>query len=70
MQTKAMSLVESLVNVAIGYTVGVASQALIFPLFGLSVSLHDNLLIGLAFTVVSIARSYVVRRAFNKIGFK
>jgi len=61
-----MSLVESLVNVAIGYGVALLSQIIIFPFFGIHIPLLDNILIGFWFTVISIARSYVVRRWFNK----
>jgi len=64
-QTRAMSAVESVANVAIGYGVAVASQIVIFPLFGVHLPLSDNLLIGAWFTVISLARSYVVRRVFN-----
>ena len=60
-----MSFCESLVNVAIGYSVALATQIVVFPLFGLEVRLDQNLVIGAIFTVVSIARSYCVRRAFN-----
>ena len=66
-QTRLQSAVESLANVAIGYAVAVASQMLIFPLFGIHVTLADNLLIGGYFTLISIARSYAVRRFFNRI---
>ena len=66
-QSKAMSLVESLFNVAIGYIVAVVTQIAVFPLFGLEVSLSDNLAIGGLFTVVSIVRSYAVRRLFEAI---
>jgi len=66
MQTKFHSLLESIVNVLIGYGVAVASQALIFPLFGIHIPLSDNLLLGLFFTIVSIVRSYVLRRIFNR----
>jgi len=62
-----MSLLESLTNVAIGYGVAVATQIAVFPLFGLEVSLSDNLAIGGLFTLVSIARSYAVRRLFEAI---
>ncbi|WP_415034469.1 hypothetical protein [Azonexus sp.] len=65
-QTRLQSAVESLANVAIGYAVAVASQMLIFPLFGIHVTLADNLLIGGYFTLISIARSYAVRRWFNR----
>ena len=66
MQTKKQSLHESLTNVAIGYTVALLSQLVIFPLFGLDVPFSDNLLIGLWFTVISIVRSYTLRRWFNR----
>lgn len=64
-QSRAMSAVESVANVAIGYGVAVTSQIAIFPLFGVHLPLSDNLLIGAWFTVISLARSYVVRRVFN-----
>lgn len=67
-QSRRMSFVESCINVAIGYGVAVLAQIAIFPLFGIRVSLADNLMIGAFFTVVSIARSYLLRRAFNWIG--
>jgi hypothetical protein len=62
-----MSLVEALVNVAVGYGVAVAVQLAVFPLFGMRVTLQDNLLIGVIFTVASIARSYALRRAFEAL---
>jgi hypothetical protein len=62
-----MSAVESVANVAIGYGVAVTSQIAIFPLFGVHLPLSDNLLIGAWFTVISLARSYVVRRLFNRL---
>ena len=66
MQSKRQSLIESFVNVAIGYGVALMSQILIFPLFGIHIPLASNLAIGAIFTVISIARSYAVRRVFNR----
>ena len=66
MQTKYQSLIESLTNILIGYLTALLSQVLIFPLFDIYVSLQDNLLIGLYFTIISLVRSYLVRRYFNK----
>jgi len=37
----------------------------VFPMFGLQASLGDNLAIGAIFTVVSLVRSYALRRVFN-----
>ena len=67
MQSKKMSLIESITNVIVGYSISVLAQILIFPMFGLSATIKENLLIGLCFTVISIARSYILRRIFNKI---
>jgi len=64
-QSRRMSAVESLANVAVGYGVAIATQVAVFPLFGLAASIGDNLAIGGIFTVVSLVRSYVLRRVFN-----
>jgi hypothetical protein len=64
-QTRRHSFIESCSNVAIGYFVALASQLAIFPLFGVHVPFRDNILIGLYFTVISIIRSYVLRRFFT-----
>lgn len=64
-QTKRHSFLESLTNVAIGYFVALASQIAIFPMFDIHVPFRDNILIGLYFTVISIARSYALRRWFT-----
>lgn len=66
MQTKLQSLIESFINILIGYMTAICSQILIFPLFDIYISLQDNLLIGLYFTVISLIRSYIIRRYFNK----
>ncbi len=65
MQTKTQSMIESLINVAIGYGVALLAQIAVFPLFGIRIPMSDNILIGAIFTVISIARSYAVRRLFN-----
>lgn len=67
-QTKIESFVESAVNIFIGYTVAVISQIFIFPLFDIHVGIKTNLWIGVWFTVVSLVRSYAVRRVFNELG--
>lgn len=67
MQSRKMSFIETITNVTAGYFVALLSQILIFPLFGIHATYKDNLLIGLWFTVISIIRSYILRRCFNKI---
>lgn len=65
LQSRRYSFFESLTNIAIGYFVALLSQLVIFPQFGINVSLETNLLIGAWFTLVSLVRSYVIRRYFN-----
>ncbi len=67
MQSRTMSLIEALANVLVGYGVAVTTQTVVFPLFGLHASLDQNLAIGLIFTVVSLVRSYMLRRLFNHL---
>ena len=66
-QSRTMSLVEAVTNVLVGYGVAVATQMLVFPLFGFAASLQDNLAIGFVFTAVSLVRSYLLRRAFEAL---
>jgi uncharacterized protein (DUF2062 family) len=66
-QSRLMSLVEAVTNVVVGFGVAVLTQILVFPFFGLHVSLAENLAIGSAFTIASIGRSYLLRRLFEAI---
>ncbi|MCE2749134.1 MAG: hypothetical protein LW715_10285 [Rhodobacter sp.] len=65
-RTRAMSLVEAVASVEVGYSVAVAAPILIFPVFGQHTTLAQNLKMGTVLTLVSIARSYVLRRLFER----
>ena len=66
MQSKKRSFIEAVTNVLIGYLVAVISNLIVLPLFGYQVSLFDGFAIGIVFTVISLIRSYVIRRLFNR----
>jgi hypothetical protein len=66
-QPSRWSFYESLINIAIGYGVALASQLVIFPTVGIHIPFRDNLIIGGWMTLVSVARSFAVRRLFNWI---
>ena len=66
-QSRLMSLVESVANVIVGYGVAVITQILIFPAFGLHTTLVQNLTLGALFTIVSIVRSFALRRVFEGV---
>jgi len=65
-QTRRSSLIESLLNIAIGLVVGFCSQLVVFPFLGMDVAITTNMQISLYFTMISLARSYVIRRWFNE----
>ena len=65
MQSRRRSVVEAIINVVIGYMVAVFANLTVLPAFGYNVTLFDGAAIGLAFTIISLIRSYVIRRVFN-----
>lgn len=65
-QTKRHSLLEALANTVGGYVLALITQLVVYPLYGASFTLRQNIEIGLIFMAVSIARGYLLRRAFNR----
>ena len=64
-QSRLSSLIEACLNTAIGFLVTICAQIVIFPLFGIHISFKTNMGVTTCFTVLSVARSYAVRRWFN-----
>lgn len=53
-------------NTAIGFMTTLVLAPIVYPLFGHSFTLAQNLGITAIFTIVSILRGYAVRRWFNE----
>ncbi|MBX9633960.1 MAG: hypothetical protein K2X44_03175 [Magnetospirillum sp.] len=66
-QSRRMSLVEAAANVVIGYGIAVATQVVVFPVFGIHIALADDLAIGGIFAAMSLLRGFVLRRVFERI---
>jgi hypothetical protein len=64
-QSRSTSLLEAGANVVLGYLLALATQALLYPLFGITTTLATDSMIAAAFTLVSLLRSYVLRRLFE-----
>lgn len=62
-----MSLVESIANIAVGITVAFLSNAVVMPLVGMTMTVGQNVAITVIFTIISLVRSYALRRAFNAL---
>ena len=70
MQTRLGSLTETLANVFAGLLISLILNASVFPLFGWAITIGQNLFIAIIYTVVSIIRSYFMRRLFNYISIR
>jgi hypothetical protein len=66
-QSKRSSFVEAVINTAVGYVIAFCGQLVIYPAYGATFSLLDNIQIGVWFMLLSLARSYVIRRWFNRM---
>lgn len=64
-QSKLSSLVETIINTAIGFVTSIVLSLIVYPMFGHNFTLTQNAGITAIFTAASIARGYVVRRWFN-----
>jgi hypothetical protein len=64
-QSRRGSLAEALVSTAVGYVINLTANYLLLPLWGIHISLGANLELGVIFTVISVVRSFLLRRAFN-----
>lgn len=67
-QSKSMSLLEAVTNTAVGLVIAYFAQIWFFAWAGIAVTDSQNVALVLFMTVVSIVRSYMLRRLFNKRG--
>lgn len=63
-------MMESLANISVGFIVALISQMLIFPVFNIHVPFTTDLAITAWFTIISLIRSYILRRWFNGLKFQ
>jgi hypothetical protein len=67
MQLKKHSLFEAIVNIIVGFLINIIANLVIFPFWGWTISVRQSCEIGVIFTVISLARSYLLRRAFTHL---
>lgn len=66
-QSRTASLIESVINILVGFGIAVAAQAIFLPLLGVPIPLAANLGFAAIMTAISIARSYALRRLFEAL---
>lgn len=65
-QKKLHSILEATTNTVVGYLVAFMTQLVVFPVFGIHISTSTNIRLSIVFTLVSLIRSYCLRRLFNR----
>ena len=66
-QTRLMSFIEAITNLVVGFIVALLTQMVVFPLFGIEAGAREHVSIACVFTMVSLVRSYTLRRVFEVI---
>jgi len=66
-QTRLGSLIEVCINILIGFSINWIANMYILPLYGFAITGGQAFSMGLLFTVISVVRSYVIRRWFNSM---
>lgn len=64
-QSKLASLTEAVVNTGVGLLIAFSAQWLICWFYSIPLSASDNAIIVGWMTVISVVRSYIIRRAWN-----
>ena len=64
-QSRMGSLIEAVFNTVIGWFISFVASFLIYPAFGMHATVASFVGVSMAFTVLSVVRSYVIRRWFN-----
>lgn len=67
-QSRSASVLEALTGTVVGFLLAIWVQRLLFPALGHDLALAENALVAAVFTVLSLTRSYALRRLFNAIG--
>lgn len=65
MQSKRLSLYESLANTFSGTVINIIVTQFVMHQLGYPITVVENLSITVLMTVISVARGYAVRRIFN-----
>lgn len=68
-QTKLGSIAESAANIVVGFAINFTANLIVFPLFGYHITAGQAFWVGVIFTMISLMRSYVLRRWFNGLRF-
>ena len=64
-QTRKGSALEAITNVFVGFAINATANVLLFPMLGWHITASQNIRLGIAYTCISLARSYSLRRFYE-----
>lgn len=65
-QARVDSFIEAVINTVVGFVINMGANWIILPLFfHTPITFWHNFEMGVIFTIISVVRSYVLRRFFN-----
>lgn len=62
--SRIKSLTEATFNIIVGFIINFIANIIILPLFGMPLNLINFGIIGILYTIISLLRSYMLRRLF------
>ena len=66
-QTNLMSFIESTINILVGFGIACIAQAIFLPMLGVPIPWSANFAFAAIMTVISIGRSFLLRRVFEAL---
>lgn len=66
-QSRGMSLLESAINIGVGFGISLTAQIVFLPLLGVAIDLQQNFAFALIMTAVSLGRQFILRRLFEAL---
>jgi hypothetical protein len=66
-QSKGMSLLESGINIGVGFGISLGAQMVFLPMIGVPINHTQNFIFACIMTVISLARSFLLRRLFEAL---
>lgn len=66
-QSKRMSLLESTINIGVGFGISLGAQMVFLPMLGVPINHAQNFAFACIMTVISLARSFLLRRLFEAL---
>jgi hypothetical protein len=66
-QTRRGSLIEACFGTAIGLVVSTVANIVLMPMYGYPITLGESASLSVIYTIISVTRSFLVRRVFEGV---